>query len=112
VRRGACAAAGGLARSGCGGGGSSGGGRGGDGGVRVVSRDRGRRWERKKESVGPTFGGEMEGLQEWRVGGGIWRGMQNGFLPKTSKFWSSGPYRGPTGLALTLLLCGPLLIRD
>jgi hypothetical protein len=45
---------------------------------------------------------EMEGLQEWRVGGGIWRGMQNGdlfrgsarvgFLHKTSIFWSRGPY--------------------
>jgi hypothetical protein len=47
----------------------------------------------------------LEGLQEWRVGGGIWRGMQNGggfegpagveFLHLTSKFWSRGPYGGP-----------------
>jgi hypothetical protein len=48
---------------------------------------------------------EMEGLQEWRVREGIWRGMQNGglfrgpagveFLHKTSKFCSRGLYRGP-----------------
>jgi hypothetical protein len=32
--------------------------------------------QRKKiNMVGPTFGGEMEGLQEWRLRGGIWRGM-------------------------------------
>jgi hypothetical protein len=47
--------------------------------------------------------GEMEGLQEWRVGGGIWRGMQNRglfrgsagvvFLHRTSKFWSNSPWR-------------------
>jgi hypothetical protein len=24
--------------------------------------------------------GEWKGLQKWRVGGGIWRGMQNGGL--------------------------------
>jgi hypothetical protein len=29
----------------------------------------------------------MEGLQEWRVGGEIWRGMQNG-----------GPFEGPAGV--------------
>jgi hypothetical protein len=39
------------------------------------------------------------------VGGGIWKGMQNGglfrgpagdgFLHQTSKFWSRGPYGGP-----------------
>jgi hypothetical protein len=55
--------------------------------------------------MGPTFGGGMEGLQEWRVGVGIWRSMENegtyrgitgvGFLPEASKFWSRGPYRGP-----------------
>jgi hypothetical protein len=48
--------------------------------------------------------GGMEGLQEWRVGGGIWSSMQNvglfrgpaeiGFLHKTSKFWSRAPYKG------------------
>jgi hypothetical protein len=47
----------------------------------------------------------MEGLQEWRLRGGIWRGMQNrglfrgpagdGFLHQTFKFWSRGPYGGP-----------------
>jgi hypothetical protein len=47
----------------------------------------------------------MEGLQEWRVGGRIWRGMQNiglfrgpagvRFSTKTSKFWSRCPYGGP-----------------
>jgi hypothetical protein len=31
----------------------------------------------KKEMVRTTFVGEMEGLQEWRLRGGIWRGMQN-----------------------------------
>jgi hypothetical protein len=65
----------------------------------------GEEMEKKKEMVGPTFGGGMEGLQKWRVGGGIWRGMQNGglfrgpagdgFLHQTSKFWSRGPYGGP-----------------
>jgi hypothetical protein len=49
--------------------------------------------------------GGVEGLQEWRLGREIWRGLKNGgsfrgsvgvdFLPKTSKFWSRGPYRGP-----------------
>jgi hypothetical protein len=49
--------------------------------------------------------GDLEGLQEWRVREGIWRGMQNGglfrgsagdgFLHQTSKFWSRGPYEGP-----------------
>jgi hypothetical protein len=50
----------------------------------------------------------MEGLQEWRVGVVIWRSMENGgpyrgsagvdFFPKTFKFWSRGPYKGPTEL--------------
>jgi hypothetical protein len=31
-----------------------------------------RRKEKIKKMVGPTFGGGMEGLQEWRVGVGIW----------------------------------------
>jgi hypothetical protein len=61
------------------------------GGQRMKRKIRG-----KKETVRPTFGGENGGIQEWRVGGGIWRGMQNGgvfrgsagvgFLHKTSKF--------------------------
>jgi hypothetical protein len=53
--------------------------------------------QRKKiNMVGPSFGGEMEGLQKWRLRGDIWRGMQNGglfrgpagdgFLHQTSKF--------------------------
>jgi hypothetical protein len=56
--------------------------------------------------------GDLEGLQEWRVRGGIWRGMQNGglfrgpagdgFLHQTSKFWSGGPYGGPRWDALTI----------
>jgi hypothetical protein len=47
---------------------------------------------------GPPLEGEMGGLQEWRVGGEIWRAMQNGgpfegltgvdFFHQTSKFWS------------------------
>jgi hypothetical protein len=55
--------------------------------------------------VGPTEGVDLEGLQKCRLGGEIWRGMQNGgafggpagveFLHLTSKFWSRGPYRGP-----------------
>jgi hypothetical protein len=32
---------------------------------------------RKKSMVGPMFGGEIEGPQKWRVGGGIWRGLKN-----------------------------------
>jgi hypothetical protein len=32
----------------------------------------------------------MEGLQEWRVGEGIWRSMENG-----------GPYRGPAGVVFS-----------
>jgi hypothetical protein len=54
---------------------------------------------------GPPLEGEMEGLQEWRVGGEIWRGMQNGgpfegpagvdFFHQTSKFWSRVSYIGP-----------------
>jgi hypothetical protein len=61
--------------------------------------------EEKEKWWGPHLEGEMEGLQKWRVGGGIWRGMQNGglfrgpagdgFLHQTSKFWSRGPYGGP-----------------
>jgi hypothetical protein len=35
----------------------------------------------------PRLEGGMEGLQEWRVGVGIWRSMENG-----------GPYRGPAGV--------------
>jgi hypothetical protein len=49
--------------------------------------------------------GGMEGLQKWRVGGGIWRGLKNGgpfggpagvvFFHQTSKIWSRGQYGGP-----------------
>jgi hypothetical protein len=61
--------------------------------------------------VGPTFGGGVEVLQKWRVGGGILRGLKNGrpfggpagvvFFHQTSKIWSRGPYGGLTGVALT-----------
>jgi hypothetical protein len=33
----------------------------------------------------------MEGLQEWRVGVGIWRSMENG-----------GPYKNPAGVGFFL----------
>jgi hypothetical protein len=62
------------------------------------NRERKKWWDPRKE-------GDLKGLQEWRVGGEIWRGMQNGggfggpagveFLHLTSKFWSRGPYGGP-----------------
>jgi hypothetical protein len=42
----------------------------GGGGGLDHERDMGRRGGKIK-MVGPTFGGGMEGLQEWRVGGGI-----------------------------------------
>jgi hypothetical protein len=64
--------------------------------------------EEKIKKVGPTFGGDLEGLREWRVRRGIWRDMQNGgsfrdpagidFLHSNSKFWSRGPCRGPLEL--------------
>jgi hypothetical protein len=112
VRRGACAAAGGLARSGCGGGGSSGGGRGGDGGVRAVSRDRGGDGKERKKVWGPRLEGK------WRASkNGGWEGEFGGackmvFYPKPLNFGVVAHIEAPTGLALTLLLCGPLLIRD
>jgi hypothetical protein len=32
----------------------------------------------KKKMAGPTFlDGDLETLQEWRLGGGIWRSMEN-----------------------------------
>jgi hypothetical protein len=56
--------------------------------------------KRYEKKMGPTFGGGMEGLQEWRVRVKILRGMENGgpykspvgvgFFPKISKFWSRG----------------------
>jgi hypothetical protein len=52
--------------------------------------------KRERNGGAHIWRGEMEGLQKWRVGGGIWRGMKNeglfrgpagdGFLHKTSKF--------------------------
>jgi hypothetical protein len=47
----------------------------------------GKEKEKNKKMVGPMFGGGMEGLQEWRVGVGIWKSMENG-----------GPYRDPAGV--------------
>jgi hypothetical protein len=38
----------------------------------------------------PRVEGEMEGLQEWRVGVVIWRSMETG-----------GPYRGPVGVGFS-----------
>jgi hypothetical protein len=75
----------------------------------IAGERQGRRREKErkkiKETMGPTFGGGMEGLKEWRVRVGIWRSMENEgsyrgpagvvFLPKAFKFWSRGPYRGP-----------------
>jgi hypothetical protein len=71
----------------------------------ATGREEVRRRKGKKKMVGPTFGGDLEGLQEWRVRGGIWRSMQNGglfrgpardgFLHQTSKFWSRAPHAGP-----------------
>jgi hypothetical protein len=60
----------------------------------------------EKTRVGGTWDPQMEkdfeGLWEWRLGGGIWRVMQNGgsfrgsagveFLHLTSKFWNGGPH--------------------
>jgi hypothetical protein len=50
----------------------------------------------------PQMEKDFEGLWEWRLGGGIWRVMQNGgsfrgsagveFLHLTSKFWNGGPH--------------------
>jgi hypothetical protein len=67
---------------------------------------RGERGEEKEENGGAHYlEGGVEGLQEWRLGGGIWRGLKNGgsfrgpagvdFLHSTSKFWSRGPYGSP-----------------
>jgi hypothetical protein len=54
----------------------------------------------------------MEGLQDWRVGGGIWRDMQNGglfrgpagvgFLHKPPNFGVEAHIEAPTGVALKL----------
>jgi hypothetical protein len=56
----------------------------------------GKEEKRKEKWWDPRLEGDMEGLQEWRLGGGIWRGMQNGdmfrdpsgvgFLHQTSKY--------------------------
>jgi hypothetical protein len=57
----------------------------------------------------------MEGLQEWRLGGEIWRDMQNEgsfgsltrfvFYIKPLNFGVEGPYGGLTGVALMQLSC-------
>jgi hypothetical protein len=54
--------------------------------------------------------GDLEGLQEWRVRGGIWRGMQNeglfrgparvGFFSKPPNFEVDAHIEAPTRVAL------------
>jgi hypothetical protein len=66
--------------------------------------------------------GEIEGLQKWRVGGGIWRGLKNRglfgghagvvFVHQISKIWSRGPYGCPTGVALTGIYSNLITIYD
>jgi hypothetical protein len=72
-------------------------------GKRETGRRR-RREGKERKWWAHIWRGEMEGLQKWRVGGGIWRGLKNGgpfggpagvvFFHQTSKIWSRGPYGG------------------
>jgi hypothetical protein len=51
------------------------------------------RWREEKKNKKwwvPRLEGEMESLQEWRMGVGICRSMENG-----------GPYRGPAGVVFS-----------
>jgi hypothetical protein len=62
---------------------------------------------RRIKKWGPCLEGNLEGLQEWRVRGEIWRDMQNGgpfrgsagvgFLPKPPNFGVEAHIEAPTG---------------
>jgi hypothetical protein len=64
----------------------------------------------------------MEGLQKWRVGGGIWRGLKNGgpfggtvgvvFFHQTSKIWSRGPYESPRSCSNDVTHCATFIMMD
>jgi hypothetical protein len=43
----------------------------------IQDREREREGEGKRNGRAHTLEGDLEALQEWRLGGGIWRGIEN-----------------------------------